>query len=221
MSQEQWTAVDDYLSGLVAPNDAALAAALANSAGAGLPSIHITPNQGKLLFLLARLRGARAILEIGTLGGYSAIWLARALPSGGRLITLEHNPEYADVARRNLERAGLMDRVEIRVGEAIDTLAQLSEEGHGPFDLVFIDADKRSNPTYVSRAIELAREGSVIIVDNVVRNGSVLDAESEDESVQGVRRALELMASEPRLAVTAIQTVGSKGYDGFAIALVV
>jgi predicted O-methyltransferase YrrM len=176
--------------------------------------------QGKLLELLARLHGARAILEIGTLAGISAIWLARALPDGGRLVTLESDARYADVARANLARAGFEDVVEVRVGLALDTLPQLAAEGSGPFDLVFIDADKRSNPAYLGWALELSRPGSLIVADNVVRGAAVADAASEDPSVVGIRRFLDLVAAEPRLTATAIQTVGAKGHDGFALALV-
>jgi predicted O-methyltransferase YrrM len=220
MTQERWTAVDRYLSDLLVGTDAALDEALRSSEAAGLPSIQVTPNEGKLLHLLARMQGARAILEIGTLGGYSTIWLARALPEKGRLITLEMEPKHAEVARANIERAGLSRVVDLRVGRALDTLPKLAAEGCGPFDLFFIDADKASNPQYVEWALRLGRRGSVIIVDNVVREGEVIDGTSQDPSVQGVRRMNELMAKDGRLSATAIQTVGSKGYDGFAIALV-
>ncbi|WP_437737209.1 O-methyltransferase [Sorangium sp. So ce1335] len=220
MAQEQWFAVDRYLTDLLVPADAALDAALEASAAADLPAINVAPNQGKLLHLLARIQGARAILEIGTLGGYSTIWLARALPAGGRLITLESNPKHADVARANLERAGLTGVVEVRLGRALDTLPALAAEGRGPFDFIFIDADKPSNPDYFAWALRLSRRGSVIVVDNVVRKGAVADPESADPNVQGARRLAELLAVEPRVSATAIQTVGSKGYDGFAIALV-
>jgi predicted O-methyltransferase YrrM len=220
MTQEQWTAVDRYLTDLLVPPDPALDAALQASAAAGLPPIHVSPNQGKLLLLLARVRGARTILEIGTLGGYSTIWLARALPAGGRLVTLEADPKHAEVARANIARAGLADVVELRLGQALDTLAQLAAEGRGPFDLIFIDADKPSYPDYLAWALQFSRRGSLIIADNVVRDGAVADAASDDPRVQGVRRFNELLAAEPRVSATAIQTVGSKGYDGFAIALV-
>ncbi len=218
--QERWTAVDGYLAGLLAPSDAALDAALAHSAASGLPPHQISPGQGKLLQLLARLQGARSILEIGTLGGYSTIWLARALPPGGRLITLELDPANAEVARQNLARADLEEVVEIRVGPALETLPALAADGRGPFDVVFIDADKPSGPEYLAWAIELSRAGSLIVADNVVRGGEVADAHSDDPRVRGVRRLLELLAAEPRVTATAIQTVGSKGYDGLAIALV-
>jgi predicted O-methyltransferase YrrM len=220
MPREQWTAVDHYLAGLFVPPDPALDAALQASTAAGLPSIHVSPTQGKLLGLLAQVHGARAILEIGTLGGYSTIWLARALPAGGRLVTLEADPKHADVARANLARAGLAGVVELRLGPALETLPQLATEGRGPFDLIFIDADKQSYPAYLTWALTLSRRGSLIIADNVVRNGAVVDAGSIDPVIQGVRRFNELLAAEPRVSATAIQTVGSKGYDGFAIALV-
>jgi predicted O-methyltransferase YrrM len=216
MSQETWTAVDDYFGGLLMPPDPVLDDALRAQSEAGLPAIHVAPNQGKLLQLLAQSHGARAILEIGTLGGYSTIWLARALPPGGSLITLEYEPKHAQVARANIERAGLSGVVEIRVGKAIDTLPSLA----GPFDLIFIDADKPSNPDYFEWALKLARPGTLIIVDNVVRNGAVADPASANADVIGVRRLAERMAAEPRISATAIQTVGSKGYDGFILALV-
>ena len=220
MSQDQWTAVDHYIAALFVPPDPALDTALQASVEAGLPPINVAPNQGKLLQILALSCGARSILEIGTLGGYSTIWLARALPAGGRLITLEADPRHAEVARANLARAGLSDVVEVRLGPALDTLPRLAAEGRGPFDLIFIDADKPSTPEYFAWALKLSRRGSLIIVDNVVRNGAVVDASSGDPSVQGVRRFNELLAAEPRVSATAVQTVGSKGYDGFVIALV-
>ncbi len=221
MNQETWTAVDCYLTGLLAPSGAALDAALAASAAAGLPPINVSPTQGRLLQLLARMQGARNILEIGTLGGYSTIWLARALPDGGRLVTLEFDPKHAEVARTNLARAGLAGVVELRVGRALDTLPQLAAESRGPFNLVFIDADKESTADYFVWALKLSRRGSVIIVDNVVRKGAVTDATSVDPRVQGMRRFFEVLAAERRVNATVIQTVGSKGYDGFALALVV
>lgn len=220
MSQEQWTAVDRYITGLLVPADPALDAALEASEAAELPAISVAPNQGKLLMLLAQLQGARRILEIGTLGGYSTIWLARALPADGRLVTLEANPDYAEVARGNLARAGLAGVAEVRVGPALETLPRLAGEGLAPFDVVFIDADKPSTPEYFQWALRLARRGTLIVVDNVVRDGAVVDADSEDASVRGIRRFNELLAAEPRVSATAIQTVGSKGYDGFALALV-
>ncbi len=220
MTQEQWTAVDRNITDLLVPPDPALDAALQASAAAGLPPHNVSPNQGKLLQLLARVQGARTILEIGTLGGYSTIWLARALPADGRLVTLEADPKHAEVARANIARAGLADVVELCLGRALDTLPRLAAEGRGPFDLIFIDADKPSNPDYLAWALRLSRRGSLIIADNVVRDGAVLDAASGDPSVQGVRCFNELLAAEPRVSATAIQTVGAKGYDGFAIALV-
>jgi len=216
-----WLAVDRYIVDTLLPPDPTLDAVLAANAAAGLPAIDVAPNQGKLLYLLALLRGARRILEIGTLGGYSTIWLARALPAGGRLVTLEADERHAAVARANIERAGLAGVIEIRVGKALDSLAQLQREGGEPFDLIFIDADKPNNPKYLEWALKLSRKGSVILGDNVVREGAVIDAASEDDRVQGTRRFFERMAAEPRLSATALQTVGSKGYDGFALALVI
>jgi predicted O-methyltransferase YrrM len=220
MAQEQWTAVDRYITDLLVPPDPALDAALQASDAAGLPPIQVSPNQGKLLQLLAQVQGARAILEIGTLAGYSTIWLARALPAGGRLITLEADPRHAEVAQANIARAGLAEVVDLRLGRALDTLPQLAAEGRGPFDLIFIDADKPPTAEYFTWALTLSRRGSLIIVDNVVRHGAVVDGASSDAGVQGVRRFNELLAAEPRVSATAIQTVGSKGYDGFAVALV-
>ncbi|NMG08408.1 O-methyltransferase [Brasilonema sp. UFV-L1] len=220
MTQEQWSAVDRYITDLLVPLDPVLDAVLQSSATAGLPPHNVSPNQGKLLLLLARVQEARTILEIGTLGGYSTIWLTRALPADGCLITLEADPKHAEVARTNIERAKLTDVVELRLGRALDTLPQLAAEGRGPFDLIFIDADKPSNPDYFAWALKLSRRGSLIIADNVVRNGAVINAASDDPSVQGVRRFNELLASSPHVSATALQTVGSKGYDGFAIALV-
>jgi predicted O-methyltransferase YrrM len=217
---ERWTAVDEYLKERLVGEDEALSAALADSAAAGLPAINVAPNQGKLLNLLARLRGARRILEVGTLGGYSTIWLARALPADGRVVTLEINPRHAEVAEANLRRAGVADRVEILGGPALETLARLEREGKGPFDLAFIDADKPNNPHYFDWALRLARSGSLIIVDNVIRNGAVADAHSRDANVLGARQLFDRIAAEPRVSATALQTVGIKGYDGIAIALV-
>ena len=220
MDQDTWAAVDRYITDLFVPSDRALDEALEASAAAGLPAISVSPNQGKLLHLLARIQGARNILEIGTLGGYSTIWLARALPADGRLITLEYEPKHADVARASIARAGLADVVELRVGRALDTLPQIAAEGRGPFDLIFIDADKEGYPDYFAWALKLARRGSVIIADNVVRKGAVADADSKDSLIRGVRRFNELLAAEKRVSATVFQTVGSKGYDGFAIARV-
>jgi predicted O-methyltransferase YrrM len=217
---DQWDRVDRYFADLFLPADAALQSALDASAAADLPPISVTPNQGKFLWLLARAIGARSILEIGALGGYSTIWLARALPPGGRLVTLELEPTYAAIARANIAGAGLADVVELRLGAALQTLPQLAAEGRGPFDLIFIDADKSGYPDYLPWSLALARPGSVMVADNVVRNGAIIEATSDDPSVRGVRRFNELVAAEPRLSATAIQTVGSKGYDGFAIALV-
>jgi predicted O-methyltransferase YrrM len=219
-SEQTWEAVDSYLSDLLGTNDAALKDALEASAKAGLPEIQVSANQGKLLHLLARMQGARRILELGTLGGYSTIWLARALPADGRLITLEYEAKHAEVARANFVRAGVHDLVDLRVGAALETLPQLEKEGCGPFDLIFIDADKENYAGYFQWALRLARRGTVIIADNVVRKGAVIEPDSTDPRVQGVRRFLDLVAAEPRVSATAIQTVGSKGYDGFAIALV-
>jgi predicted O-methyltransferase YrrM len=221
MTPEQWTAVDHYFANLLVPPDPALEAALQASAAAGLPPIQVAPNQGKLLQLLAQARGARRILELGTLGGYSTIWLARALPAGGCLITLEMDPKCAEVARANIARAGLAAVVEVRLGRALDILPQLVAEGRGPFDLIFIDADKSRNPDYFPWALKLSRRGTLIIADNVVRKGAVTNATSNDPNVQGVRRFNELLAADPRVSATAIQTVGSKGYDGFVLALVI
>jgi predicted O-methyltransferase YrrM len=223
--KERWTAVDRYITDLLVPQEPALDAALQTSAAAGLPPIAVTPNQGKLLELLARVQGARTILELGTLGGYSTIWLARALPDDGRLVTLEAAPAYAEVARANIARAGLGEIVELRVGAALQTLPQLVAEGAGPFDLIFIDADKANNPGYLEWSLKLSRPGTLIIADNVVRDGAILDPDAYDpalgdEGVKGVRRFYELLASEPRVSATAIQTVGGKGHDGFALVLV-
>jgi predicted O-methyltransferase YrrM len=220
MSREQWAVVDRYLDELFVPADPVLEDVLASSAAAGLPSHAVSPTQGKLLWTLAKMQGARSILEMGTLGGYSAVWLARALPPDGRLITLEADPRCVEVARANLARAGLAGVVEVRLGPALQTLPRLAAEGRGPFDLTFIDADKRSYPEYLSWALRLSRRGSVIVIDNVVRDGAVADSESDDESVQGVRRMNAALAADPRMSATAIQTVGRKGYDGFALVLV-
>jgi len=221
MNEELWSSVDHYLTDLLLPSDPVLYAALGDSREAGLPAINVSPAQGKLLNLLARVRGATKILEVGTLGGYSTIWLARALPPGGRLVTLEFEPRHAAVAQNNIERAKLSEMVEIRLGKAIETLPQLEAEGHGPFDLVFIDADKPRTADYFQWALRLTRPGSLIVVDNVVRKGKVIDVGSEDENVRGVRRFLELAATQPCVSGTAIQTVGIKGYDGLAILLVI
>ncbi|HZE02132.1 MAG TPA: O-methyltransferase [Pseudonocardiaceae bacterium] len=219
MSQQQWTAVDDYITSVLLEPDEALDAARAASAAAGLPAIAVSPAQGKLLHLLARMINARRILEFGTLGGYSTIWLARALPPDGRLITLESVRKHAEVARANIARAGLADLVDVRIGEALDTVPRLAE-AEELFDLVFIDADKPHNADYFTWSVRLTRPGGVIIVDNVVRGGNVLEADTADPDVQGVRRLNEVMAAEPSVSATTIQTVGAKGYDGFTIAVV-
>jgi predicted O-methyltransferase YrrM len=221
MSESQvWDAVDAYFTEHLSPDDEVTAAALRESEAAGLPPIGVTANQGKLLQLLAQVQGARGILEIGTLGGYSTIWLARALPPEGRLISLEYSPRHAEVARRNLARAGLDGQVEVRVGPALESLPRLADENPPPFDLVFVDADKGNNPHYVEWALRLTRAGSLIVLDNVVRGGRVVDADSTADDVRGTRAAIELIGSHPRLSGTAIQTVGGKGYDGFALARV-
>lgn len=217
---EAWGAVDTYIADHLLDDDPLLAAALAANAAAGLPPIDVSATQGKMLHLLARMAGATRILEVGTLGGYSTIWLARALREGGRLVTLEIDPHHAEVARANIARAGLADKVEIRLGPAVAALAALQAEGAEPFDFVFIDADKPNNTPYFEWALSLTRPGSLIVVDNVVRGGDVVDAASDDAGVAGVRRLLERIAGEPRVRATAIQTVGTKGYDGFAIAQV-
>ncbi len=220
MSYQQWDAVDDYVSDLLVAGDRAPRAALEASEAAGLPAIALSPPQGKLLHLIARIRGARRILEIGTLGGYSTIWLATALPDDGRLISLELEPRYAKVARANAERAGLAGLIEIRVGPALDGLRELIDEGAGPFDLTFIDADKGNTPEYFQLALELSRPGSVIVADNVVRGGTLADAESQDPGVLGMRRFHELLSRTAGVSATTVQTVGAKGYDGFTLALV-
>jgi predicted O-methyltransferase YrrM len=220
MNPETWTAVDRYLTGLLEPADPVLESALAASAAAGLPPINVTPAQGKLLQLLARMQRARNILEIGTLGGYSTIWLARSLPPGGRLITLEFDPKHAEIARGNFARANLAGVVDLRVGRALDILPQLAAGGCGPFDLIFIDADKPGTADYFVWALKLSRPGSLIVVDNVVRKGAVIDAASDDPNVRGMRRFVDVLALEKRVSATVLQTVGSKGYDGFALAFV-
>jgi len=219
-SLDRWAEVDRYFSEQLSLSDPVLDAAMAANKAAELPAIDVAPNQGKLLQLLARMVDARRILEIGTLGGYSTIWLARALPAGGRLITLEFSPKHAEIARANIARAGLSDRIEIRIGAALDTLPKLQTEIAEPFDLIFIDADKPNNSEYLRWAIKLSRPGTLIIIDNVVRDGAVIDADSADKDVQGARHLFELLANEPLLSSTAVQTVGVKGYDGFAFALV-
>jgi predicted O-methyltransferase YrrM len=221
MNQEQWTTVDRYITDSLVPSDPTLDAALEANVAAGLPAHDVSPNQGKLLHLLALMQRARNILEIGTLGGYSTIWLARALTDGGRLVTLEFDPKHAAIAKSNLQRAGLSGVVDLRVGAALDSLAILEREQGEPFDLIFIDADKPNNPDYLVYALKLSRKGSLTIGDNVVRDGAVADPHNPDPRVQGVRRFFDMLADEPRLCATALQTVGSKGYDGFALALVI
>jgi predicted O-methyltransferase YrrM len=221
MTQELWSAVDQYIDDELALTDPVLAAALTANTEGGLPAIDVTASQGKLLYMLARLIGARRILEIGTLGGYSTIWMARALPPDGKLITLEFEPKHAEVAKSNVGRAGFSKIVDVRVGAALDSLPVIEAENGGPFDLFFIDADKVNNPNYFEWAIKLSRKGSVIIVDNVVREGGLADATSEDAAIRASRKVTELLGSDPRVDGTVIQTVGTKGYDGFAIATVV
>jgi predicted O-methyltransferase YrrM len=220
MDEQKWSDTDQYLVSLLAPSDEALDQALVDSDAADLPKINVAPNQGKLLTLLATIQGARRILEIGTLGGYSTIWLARSLPDDGSLISLELEPRHAEVARKNLERAGLSSRVEIRVGPAPASMRQLIEENAGPFDFIFIDADKEGYPEYLELSLALSRSGTVIFADNVVRQGEVANPSSTESRVVGVRRFLELAATDRRLQGTAVQTVGSKGYDGFALFIV-
>ena len=219
MADERWTRVDQYITELVVQPDAVLDAALEASNAAGLPEISVTPSHGKLLYLLARIRHAGRILEIGTLGAYSTIWLARAVHPGGRVVTLESDSSHAAVARSNIARAGLTDVVDLRVGLALDTLPALADEGQR-FDLTFIDADKPNIPKYFEWALQLSNPAALIIVDNVVRDGAIIDATSEDPSIRGVRRFNELLATDKRVSATTIQTVGNKGYDGFTIALV-
>jgi predicted O-methyltransferase YrrM len=216
----RWRAVDAYLTETIVAPDRALEEALAANAAAGLPSIDVSAPQGKLIHLLARMTGARKALEIGALGGYSTIWLARALPDDGRLIALELNAKHAEIARRNVARAGLSGKVQVRTGAALATLPKVEAEGLGPFDFIFIDADKGNNAAYLEWSLRLSRPGTAIMVDNVVRDGEVVDAASANPDVVGVRRMFEVMAREPRLSATAIQTVGAKGWDGFALAIV-
>jgi predicted O-methyltransferase YrrM len=221
VSQENWTAVDEYVSGLLAPHDEALDAALRASDEAGLPAIQVSPAQGKLLYLLAKSIGARRILEFGTLGGYSTIWLARALSADGRLVTLEAEPRNAEVARGNVDRAGIGDLVDLRVGPALDQLPRLDAEGAGPFDLTFIDADKAHTPEYFAWALDHSRPGSLIVSDNVVRFGELVNPNSDDPTIPAQRRLHEMLAADSRVEATTIQTVGVKGHDGFNVALVV
>jgi predicted O-methyltransferase YrrM len=220
MDQARWNAVDDYIVGKLVSDDPVFQQVLEANEAAGLPAIDVSPAHGKLLHLLARMSGARRVLEIGTLGGFSTIWLARALPAGGKVVTLEALPEHAEVARANFARAGVTERIDLRLGLALDTLAALVAEQAEPFDLVFIDADKPNNPHYLAFALKLSRPGTVIVADNVVRGGEVLDAGSRDASVQGIRAYYDALAAEPRLSATAVQTVGVKQWDGFSVAIV-
>jgi predicted O-methyltransferase YrrM len=220
MDDQIWTDVDDYVTDALSLHDEALENAIAASDRAGLPSIQVSPPQGRLLTMLARTIGAKAILEVGTLGGYSSICLARGLSAGGRLITLEHNPTYAEVARSNLAHAGLADAVDLRVGAALDLLPVLDREAAGPFELTFIDADKVHSPDYFQWALAHSRPGSLIVVDNVVRGGTLVDDSGDDPATAAQRRLHAMIAAEPRVTATTIQTVGVKGYDGFTIALV-
>lgn len=220
MGQKVWGAVDQYLDKMLIPPDPALKEALATASKAKLPAIQVSSVQGKLLHLLARIIGARNILEIGTLGGYSTIWMARALPEGGRIVTLEADPKHAEVARKNFARSRVEDKVELRLGKALDTLPQVAADARAPFDMVFIDANKSSMPKYFEWSLKLTRVGSVIIADNVVREGAVLEAKSKDADIRGVRRFLEMVGKEKRVSGTALQTVGAKNYDGFALVLV-
>jgi predicted O-methyltransferase YrrM len=221
MNRELWTAVDRYIADSLIPSDPVLEETLRENAAAGLPAHDVAPNQGKLLHLLARIQGARRILEIGTLGGYSTIWLARALPPDGKIITLEADPKHAEAASGNIARSGLGSLVDLRVGPALLSLSELHMEGAAAFDLIFIDADKQNNPTYLEWALRLSRPGTIIVGDNVVRDGAIVDPDDPDPSVRGIRRFFEALAAEPRLDSTAIQTVGVKGYDGFALAVVI
>jgi len=220
MSQEQWAAVDRYFTEQLRLSDPVLEAALQANSAAKLPAIDVTPAQGCFLNLLAKMISAKQILEIGTLGGYSTIWLARALPPEGHLISLEFSAAHAEIAKANIQRAGLSARVEIRVGAALDSLSKIAQQGLAPFDFIFVDADKPNNPHYLEWAVKLSRPGTLIVVDNVVRDGAIADASSSDPSIIGTRQMFEWMSRDPRLSATALQTVGAKGYDGFAIAIV-
>ena len=219
MSQELWTDVERYIDGLLIPSDPVLEAAVAASEAAGLPAIAVTPGQGKLLYLLARVQRARRILEIGTLAGYSTLWMARALPAEGCIVTLEADPKHCEVAQANLARADVAPLIDLRLGRALDTLPELAAEGLEPFDMVFIDADKENTEAYFRWALRLSRAGAVIVVDNVIREGEVADPDSSDPQVQGIQRFNEAIAADPRVEATTIQTVGSKGYDGFTLAI--
>jgi predicted O-methyltransferase YrrM len=219
-STSHWAAVDRYFADLFAPHDEQLDSAVKANRAARLPAIDVSPLQGKFLHVLVRMTQAKRVLEIGTLGGYSTIWMARAQPKGGRIISLEFSPKHAEIARANLRRAGLLRRVEIRVGSALESLPQLKAEGAGPFDLIFIDADKENNPQYLEWALKLSRRGTVIVIDNVARHGTVIEAKSTEPDIRGTRKCLERMAAHPRLSAVALQTVGVKGLDGFAMAVV-
>ncbi len=220
MNQEMWSKVDEYVEDKLVPFDPIMHEGLRRSHSEGLPDIQVSATQGKLLHLLALIRGATNILEIGTLGGYSTTWLARALPEGGRMISLEYSPVHARVARQNLHEAGVSDVVDIRVGAALDILPLLEAEGRAPFDLIFIDADKENNARYFEWALRLSRVGTVIVVDNVIRHGAIVDENNQMPGVRGTREFFDAVAIEPRVSATAIQTVGSKGYDGFAMMVV-
>jgi predicted O-methyltransferase YrrM len=220
MNQKTWSAVDDYIAENLLPADTVHEAALRSNRSRGLPAIDVSPAQGKLLYLLARMNGAKRILEVGTLGGYSTIWLARALPKDGKVVTLELEQHHADVAQVNFKMAGLSDRIDLRIGPALKSLEMLGAENAGSFDLVFIDADKPNNPNYLTWAMRLSRPGTVIVCDNVIRDGAVINTRSGDPDVEGARAAFSFMAEAAGLEATAIQTVGAKGYDGFAIAIV-
>ena len=220
MTKDVWEAVDKYFDEMLIPHDSALDDALAAASAENLPAIQVSSVQGKLLHLLARIMSARNILEIGTLGGYSTIWMARALPEGGRIITLEADPKHAEVAQKNFTRAGVENKIELRLGKALDTLPKVAADGRAPFDMFFIDANKSNMPEYFEWSLKLARKGSVIIADNVVREGAVLDARSKDADIQGIRRFLEMVGKEKRVSGTALQTVSTKNYDGFALVLV-
>ena len=220
ITEPLWTSVDRYLGDLLAPSDDKLKAAVKANRKAHLPAIDVSPLQGKFLHVLVQITQAKRVLEIGTLGGYSTIWMARALPKGGRIISLEFSPRHAEVASANLHCAGLLSRVEIRVGPALESLPELKKSGAGPFDLIFIDADKENNPKYLQWVLKLSRPGTVIVVDNVARHGSVIEAKSSEPDIVGTRGCLEMMAREPRLSAVALQTVGVKGLDGFALAVV-
>jgi len=219
-SASLWTAVDTYFGELFAPHDTALDAAIKANRKAGLPAIDVSPLQGKFLHVMVHMTQAKRVLEIGLLGGYSTIWMARALPRGGRIVSLEYEPRHAEIARANLRRAGLLRSVEVRIGPALTSLPQLKAEGAGPFDLIFIDADKVNNPHYLTWAIKLARPGTLIVVDNVARHGTVIDAKSTAGDIRGTRKCLKMMAVHKRLSAVALQTVGVKGLDGFAVAVV-